>query len=62
MLAASSGPDGRRRAVVPIESATHAAGLLLGFGDEIEVVEPAGLRRELARLAARVSDMYGVTD
>ena len=50
---------GRRTAVVPIESIGHAAGLLLGFADEIEVVEPPELRRELRERARRVSALYG---
>jgi predicted DNA-binding transcriptional regulator YafY len=53
-------PDARgwREAEVPIESPGHAAGLLLGFGDAIEVVSPPALRRELVRLAAEVSGLY----
>jgi predicted DNA-binding transcriptional regulator YafY len=59
LLAAEPDAHGRRSAVVPIESTGHAASLLLGFGEEIEVIEPNVLRRELARRAARVSRMYG---
>ena len=59
LLAAPADAKGRRRAVVPIESVAHAAGLLLGFGDEIEVIEPPTLRRELARRAAKVVRLYG---
>lgn len=46
-------PDARgvREAVVPIESIPHAAGQLLGFADEIEVLAPVALRTELAALA-----------
>jgi len=59
VLAATPDAGGRRRAVVPIESTTHAARLLLGFGDGIEVEAPKDLRREMARLAARVTALYG---
>lgn len=56
----AAAPDraGRRTAVVPIESVAHAAGLLLGFADEIEVVEPPELRRELRDRARRVVALY----
>ena len=49
---------GWRRAVVPIESVSHAASLVIGFGDRIEVLEPEALRREIATLAARVGRLY----
>ena len=57
--AAPTDAKGWRRAVVPIESATHAASLLIGFGDSVEVLEPAALQREIARTAARVCRLYG---
>lgn len=52
-------PDGWRQALVPIESVDHAAGLLLGFADEIEVLAPLALRRQLAARARRVTALYG---
>ena len=58
VLAATPDETGRRQAIVPIESATQAARLLLEFGDKIEVLAPPALRRELAALAASVSRLY----
>jgi predicted DNA-binding transcriptional regulator YafY len=58
VLAAAPDADGRRTAVVPIESVAHAAGLLLGFADEIEVLAPPALRARLALLAGRVAALY----
>lgn len=58
LRAAAPDADGRRQAEVPIEGIAHAAGLLLGFADEIEVLEPAALRQELAARAARVQALY----
>lgn len=49
---------GWRQADVGIESVDHAAGLILGFGDEIEVVSPAALRDEVRRRAAAVAVLY----
>lgn len=55
-------PDGRgqREADVPIESIDHAAGLLLGFGNEIIVVGPAELREEIVRRASAVVASYRI--
>ena len=50
--------DGSRTAQVPIESIDHAAGLLLGFADEIEAIAPAALGRRIAERAARVVALY----
>ena len=58
VLAATAGADGWRRVVVPIESIRHAAGLLLGFTDDIEVLAPPELRAELAQRAGRVLALY----
>ena len=58
LLAAAPDARGWREATVPIEGVAHAAGLLLGFADEVEVLAPAELRRELARRAARVTALY----
>lgn len=57
--AAAADTAGWRQAEVPIEGASHAAGLLLGFGDAIEVVSPPALRQALARMAAAVTALYG---
>lgn len=59
ILAARPDQDGWRRAFIWIESVSHAAGLLLGFGDEIEVISPETLRAELATRATRVAALYG---
>jgi predicted DNA-binding transcriptional regulator YafY len=53
-------PDGKgwRTATIWIESLQHAAGLLLGFDYDIEVLSPQALRRELAIRALRVTALY----
>ncbi|MEU3528211.1 WYL domain-containing protein [Streptomyces sp. NPDC038707] len=53
------GPDGRVRAVIPIESVDHAVGMLLGLGAEAEVVAPPELRTRMARTVAALSAVYG---
>lgn len=58
VLAATAGSDGWRQAVIPIEGIGHAAGLLLGFADSVEVLAPPELREELARRAGRVVALY----
>lgn len=58
VLAATAGADGRRRVVIPIESVSHAAGLLLGFTDSVEVLAPPELREEMAQRAGRVLALY----
>lgn len=50
--------EGWRRATVPIEGIGHAARLLLGFTDTIEVLEPPELRQALAEGARRVAALY----
>jgi predicted DNA-binding transcriptional regulator YafY len=50
--------EGWRRATVPIEGVGHAAWLLLGFTDTIEVLEPPALRQALAEGARRVAALY----
>ena len=56
--AAAPDADGRRTAVVPIESVDHAASRLLAFADAVEVLKPVRLRRRIATLARRVSALY----
>ena len=58
VLAAKAGADGWRRVVIPIESIGHAAGLLLGFTDDVEVLAPTELREELIQRAGRVLVLY----
>ncbi len=58
VLRAEPDATGWRRATVPIEGVAHAAGLLLGFADEVEVLGPPELRRALAERAARVAAVY----
>ena len=50
--------EGWRRATVPIEGVGHAARLLLGFTDTIEVLDPPELRQALAEGARRVAALY----
>jgi predicted DNA-binding transcriptional regulator YafY len=50
--------EGWRRATVPIEGVGHAARLLLGFTDTIEVLDPPELRQALAEGARRVTKLY----
>jgi predicted DNA-binding transcriptional regulator YafY len=57
--AARPDEDGWRRASIWIESVNHAAGLLLGFGSDIEVSSPQTLRDEIATRASRVAALYG---
>jgi predicted DNA-binding transcriptional regulator YafY len=53
-------PDARgwRTATIWIENVQHAAGLLLGFASDVEVLSPAALRRELVTRAARIAALY----
>ncbi|MFI5953320.1 helix-turn-helix transcriptional regulator [Cryptosporangium sp. NPDC051539] len=55
----SSVPDGDHvRIVLPFRALGAARGTLLGFGDEVEVLDPPALRTELARVAAQVVRLY----
>jgi predicted DNA-binding transcriptional regulator YafY len=54
--------EGWRRATVPIEGVGHAARLLLGFTDTIEVLEPPELRQALVEGARRVTNLYDKED
>jgi len=49
-----SGDDGWYTVKLPLETIESAAPALLGIGPEIEVIEPAALRDEIARLAELV--------
>ncbi|WP_262281769.1 YafY family protein [Micromonospora sp. MA102] len=58
---AGAGPpdaEGWVRAVVPIESLTHAHGDLLRLGAEVEVLSPAALRDRLAETATALAALY----
>ena len=50
--------DGWRRLTIPIESIDQAAADLIRLGTEIEVLEPAALRRRIADLARAVARVY----
>ncbi|MGW0211704.1 helix-turn-helix transcriptional regulator [Streptomyces sp. NPDC003233] len=52
------GPDGRVRAVIPIESAEHAVGMLLRLGAEAEVVAPAALRALMTQTIDAMAETY----
>ncbi|OWJ65123.1 helix-turn-helix transcriptional regulator [Inquilinus limosus] len=58
VLQAPPDAEGRRQATVPIEGVGHAARLLLGFTDLVEVLEPPELRQALAEGARRVAALY----
>lgn len=58
LLRATPDAEGNREAEVDIEGIGHAAGLLLGFGAEIEVIAPEELRQELMRRARGVVALY----
>jgi predicted DNA-binding transcriptional regulator YafY len=49
---------GWRRAAIPIESVEQAAADLIRLGTEIEVLEPAALRKRLAAFAEAVARLY----
>jgi predicted DNA-binding transcriptional regulator YafY len=56
--ASEPGEDGWITAVVPIESLPHAQSEFLRLGAEIEVLEPAPLRAEMARTARGLAVLY----
>lgn len=56
--AAKADSESWRTATIWIESLQHAAGLLLAFDSDIEVLSPEALRRELAMRARRVAALY----
>ncbi|MFE2409533.1 helix-turn-helix transcriptional regulator [Kitasatospora sp. NPDC059408] len=51
-------PDGRTRAVLPIESLDHAHAAFLALGTDIEVLAPPELRARLAATARALADRY----
>lgn len=54
-----AGDDGWTTARVPIESVEHAQGEFLRLGAAIEVLEPAELRRRMAKTVAELAERYG---
>jgi predicted DNA-binding transcriptional regulator YafY len=56
----SSAPDpaGWVTATVPIESLTHAESQFLRFGAEVEILQPASLRRRMAQIARALGERY----
>ncbi|MEU8760560.1 WYL domain-containing protein [Streptomyces sp. NPDC048659] len=52
-------PDGWTRAVLPVESPDHALGLLLGLGEEVEVLGPEELRDRIAATVRTLAARYG---
>ena len=51
-------PDGREVLAAPFRSVLAARAALLGYGEAVEVLEPAELRDEMAAAAARVVALY----
>jgi len=58
ICAAQPDQGGWRKTSIWIEGISHAAGLLLGFGTDIEVLEPEELRVELAQRARQICSLY----
>ncbi|HYJ60050.1 MAG TPA: WYL domain-containing protein [Actinomycetota bacterium] len=54
-----AGPDGRVRVEIRSWSAHSLANEVVGFGERLEVVEPAAVREELARLGEELTAAYG---
>ena len=54
------GPDGRLRVSIPIESIEHATAQLLRLSPDVEVIEPAALRRSLVARLQQSCRLYGV--
>jgi predicted DNA-binding transcriptional regulator YafY len=51
-------PAGWQSVSLPLESIEHGARQIMGFGAEVEVIEPEALREEVARLAKRVFEHH----
>ncbi|GAA4922512.1 transcriptional regulator [Streptomyces coeruleoprunus] len=51
-------PGGWRRALIPIESLTHAESQLLALGAHVEVLHPPALRARLATTARSLAALY----
>ncbi|GAA0404567.1 transcriptional regulator [Acrocarpospora corrugata] len=55
---AATGPDGRLRLAVPIESVRHARWQLLRLGSALEVLDPPDLRKLMAETIEELAQMY----
>jgi predicted DNA-binding transcriptional regulator YafY len=58
ILKATPNRSGDREVIVAIESIEHAASMLMPFGDDIEVLEPDALRKELGIRAQAILNLY----
>ncbi len=52
-------PDGGLDLTMQVGVSPEVERWILGWGDHVEVLEPAVLRRNIAWIAARVCDTYG---
>ncbi|MFD7232611.1 hypothetical protein [Streptomyces sp. NPDC059881] len=52
-------PGGWRRALVPMESLTHAEGERMRPGGQVEVVSPPELREPIAATTMALAALYG---
>jgi predicted DNA-binding transcriptional regulator YafY len=53
--------DGQTRVVATVMDAPQLRWWLLGFGDGVEVLKPAALRRELGAIAQTMARRYSKT-
>jgi predicted DNA-binding transcriptional regulator YafY len=51
-------PEGRSRVTATVADTAELRWWIMGFGPQIEVVKPAGLRKEFAKTAAAMSAIY----
>jgi predicted DNA-binding transcriptional regulator YafY len=51
-------PAGWQFVCLPLESIEHGARQIMGFGAQVEVIEPESLREEVVRLAKRVLEQH----
>ncbi len=52
-------PDGRLLLTATVVDSSELRWWLLGFGDQVEVLAPASIRKEMARIAQRMVHHYG---
>ena len=55
-------PDGRMLLTATVVDSSELRWWLLGFGDQVEVLAPASIREEMARIARRMVRHYGDCD
>ncbi|MEU6816295.1 WYL domain-containing protein [Streptomyces sp. NPDC046860] len=55
---AAAEPDGRHRAVIPIENLAHAESELLRLGPEVEILAPPELRSRIAESVRAMAALY----